>query len=120
MRNVAKDKYIFTNVCEEHPEFVAMLRKLAGDDVDASTVKLDITNLEAIRALVKQYDVKAVVNCVTWTNVDAAEDPEKYELVELLNAKAPENLAVAMKEVNDLLIHISTDYVFFWGRLSEK
>ena len=41
-----------------------------------------------------------------------AEDPEKYELVELLNSKAPENLAIAMKEVGGLLIHISTDYVF--------
>ena len=108
----AKDKYIFTDVCEEHPESIAMLRKLAGDDVDTSTVKLDITNLEDIRAMVKQHDVKAIVNCAAWTNVDGAEDPEKYELVELLNAKAPENLAIAMKEVGGLLIHISTDYVF--------
>jgi dTDP-4-dehydrorhamnose reductase len=53
-----------------------------------------------------------IVNCAAWTNVDGAEDPEKYELVELLNAKAPENLAIAMKEVNGLLVHISTDYVF--------
>ena len=53
-----------------------------------------------------------IVNCAAWTNVDGAEDPEKYELVELLNAKAPENLAVAMKEVGGLLVHISTDYVF--------
>ena len=44
--------------------------------------------------------------------MDGAEDPDKYALVEKLNAKAPENLAIAMKEVNGLLIHISTDYVF--------
>lgn len=108
----SKDKYIFTDVCEEHPESIAMLHKLAGNDVDTSTMNLDITNLEVIRATVKQYDVKAIVNCAAWTNVDGAEDPEKYELVELLNAKAPENLAIAMKEVGGLLIHISTDYVF--------
>ena len=108
----SKDKYIFTDVCEEHPESIEMLHKLAGEDVDTSTVKLDITNLEAIRQMVKENDVKVIVNCAAWTNVDAAEDPEKYELVELLNAKAPENLAVAMKEVNGLLVHISTDYVF--------
>lgn len=108
----SKDKYIFTDVCEEHPESIDMLHKLAGEDVDTSTVKLDITNLEAIRQMVKENDVKVIVNCAAWTNVDAAEDPEKYELVELLNAKAPENLAVAMKEVNGLLVHISTDYVF--------
>ena len=108
----SKDKYIFTDVCEEHPESIDMLHKLAGEDIDTSTVKLDITNLEAIRQMVKENDVKVIVNCAAWTNVDAAEDPEKYERVELLNAKAPENLAVAMKEVNGLLVHISTDYVF--------
>jgi len=108
----SQDKYIFTDVCDEHPESLEMLHKLAGDDVDASTTKLDITNLEAIRQMVKEHDVKAIINCAAWTNVDGAEDPAKFELVELLNAKAPENLAIAMKEVGGLLVHISTDYVF--------
>ena len=108
----AKDKYIFTDVCDGHPESIAMLQKLAGEDVDTSTTKLDITNLGAIRKMVQENDVKAIVNCAAWTNVDGAEDPEKYDIVELLNAKAPENLAVAMKEVNGLLVQISTDYVF--------
>ena len=62
--------------------------------------------------MVQENDVKVIVNCAAWTNVDGAEDPEKYDLVELLNATAPENLAIAMKEVNGLLVHISTDYVF--------
>jgi dTDP-4-dehydrorhamnose reductase len=108
----SKDRYIFTDVCDEHPESIEMLHKLAGDDIDTSTVNLDITNLDAIRQMVKENDVKVIVNCAAWTNVDGAEDPEKYGLVELLNAKAPENLAIAMKEANGLLIHISTDYVF--------
>ena len=115
MRIVAKgskDRYIFTDVCDEHPESIEMLHKLAGDNVDTSTTKLDITNLDAIRKMVQENDVKVIVNCAAWTNVDGAEDPEKYELVEMLNAKAPENLAIAMKEVNGLLVHISTDYVF--------
>lgn len=108
----SKDKYIFTDVCDEHPESIEMLHKLAGEEIDTSTVKLDITSLDAIRKMVQENDVKIIVNCAAWTNVDAAEDPEKYELVELLNAKAPENLAIAMKEVGGLLVHISTDYVF--------
>lgn len=115
MRIVAKDskdKYIFTDVCEEHPESVEMLHKLAGEDIETATTKLDITNLDAIRQMVKENDVKVIVNCAAWTNVDGAEDPEKRELVEMLNAKAPENLAIAMKEVGGLLVHISTDYVF--------
>ena len=98
MRLVAaesKDRYIFTDVVE-----------LPG----VETVKLDITDLEAVRTIVKENDVKAIVNCAAYTNVDKAE--EDQEFCALLNAKAPENLAVAMKEVDGLLVHVSTDYVF--------
>ncbi len=98
MRIVAKDsedKYIFTDVVE-----------VEGQD----TTILDITDLDAVRNLVKEQNVNIIVNCAAYTNVDAAEDNQ--ELAELLNAKAPENLAIAMKEVNGLLAHISTDYVF--------
>lgn len=93
----SKDKYIFTDVVEVEGQ---------------NTTILDITNLDTIRSLVKEHDVKIIVNCAAWTNVDGAEAPEKYDIVELLNAKAPENLAIAMKEVGGLLVHISTDYVF--------
>lgn len=106
----SSDKYIFTDVCDEHPESIEMLHKLAGDDINTDTTKLDITNLEAIRTMVKEKEVKVIVNCAAYTNVDKAETDQ--ELAELLNAKAPENLAIAMKEVGGLLIHISTDYVF--------
>ena len=108
----SEDRYIFTDVCDEHPESLEMLHKLAGEDVDTTTTRLDITNLDTIRTMVKENDVKVIVNCAAWTNVDGAEDPEIFDLVELLNAKAPENLAIAMKEVSGLLVHISTDYVF--------
>lgn len=115
MRILAKnsaDKYIFTDVAEASEESIAMLKKLAGDDINTGTEHLDITNLEAIREVVKSEDVEAIVNCAAWTNVDGAEDPEKYALVEKLNATAPENLAKAMKEVDGWLVQISTDYVF--------
>ncbi len=113
MRILAKnsaDKYVFTDVVDASEESIAMLKKLAGDDIDTKTTKLDITNLDAIRQIVKENDVKVIVNCAAWTNVDAAETAG--EIVETLNATAPENLAKAMKEVNGLLVHVSTDYVF--------
>ena len=106
----SKDHYIFTDVVEASAESVAMLHKLAGDSVDTTTVKLDITDIEAIRKIVLENDVKAIVNCAAYTNVDAAETNQ--ELAELLNAKAPQNLAEVMTEVGGLLVHISTDYVF--------
>lgn len=98
MRIVAKgskDKYIFTDVVE-----------VEGQE----TTILDITNLDAIRKMVSDNDVKVIVNCAAYTNVDKAETDQDF--CKLLNAKAPENLAIAMKEVGGLLVHISTDYVF--------
>lgn len=113
MRILAKnssDKYVFTDVVDASEESIAMLKKLAGDDIDTDTEHLDITNLDAIREVVKREKIEAIVNCAAYTNVDAAED--NITLAELLNAKAPENLAFTMKEFNGFLIHISTDYVF--------
>ena len=98
MRIVCKgsqDNYIFTDVIE-----------IEGQE----TTLLDITKIDAIRSLVKAQDIKVIVNCAAYTNVDKAETD--HEFCELLNAKAPENLAIAMKEVDGLLVHISTDYVF--------
>lgn len=98
MRIIAKnssDKYIFTDVVEQE---------------GVETIFLDITNFEAIRKVVAEYQVNAIVNCAAYTNVDAAENNKI--LAESLNADAPENLAKAMNEVNGWLVHISTDYVF--------
>lgn len=98
MRIVAKDSkdnYVFTDVVE-----------VEGQE----TTILDITNLDAIRAIVSDKDINVIVNCAAYTNVDAAESNET--IADKLNAEAPKNLAIAIKEVNGLLVHISTDYVF--------
>lgn len=74
---------------------------------------LDITDFDAIRAIVKAHEVSAIVNCAAWTNVDACETDEQLAaLAEKLNAVAPESLAIAMKEIGGVLFHVSTDYVF--------
>lgn len=90
MRIVARnsaDNYIFTDVAE-----------------------LDITNATAVEQMVVDNDVKVVINCAAYTNVDKAEDDSEF--AEVLNAKAVENLAVAIRKNDGLLVHISTDYVF--------
>lgn len=94
IQNVSKqstDHYIFTDVCDGYEH-------------------LDITNISAIREMVNSNDVQCIINCAAWTNVDKAETAG--EIVETLNATAPENLAKVMKEVGGLLVHVSTDYVF--------
>ena len=98
MRIISKastDRYIFTDV-----------NQVEG----VETTYLDITDPNAVHQIVAENKVEVIVNCAAYTNVDAAETNEV--LAEKLNADAPENLAKAMKEVNGLLVHISTDYVF--------
>ncbi|MBQ7533383.1 MAG: dTDP-4-dehydrorhamnose reductase [Bacteroidales bacterium] len=83
----SSDRYIFTDVEE-----------------------LDITNRDAVMNFVKENDIKVVVNCAAYTNVDKAEDDEAT--AELINAQAVKHLAEACKSNEATLIHISTDYVF--------
>lgn len=87
----SENKYIFTDVAEGYE-------------------KLDITNLEAIRQMVKENGIEVIVNCAAYTNVDKAETD--FEFANLLNNTAAGHLATAMKEVSGTLIHVSTDYVF--------
>lgn len=87
----SQDHYIFTDVCEGYTH-------------------LDITNIDDVRRMVNDNNVKCIINCAAWTNVDKAETAG--DIVETLNAVAPENLAKVMKEVGGLLVHVSTDYVF--------
>lgn len=98
MRIVSKetaDSYTFTDVV-----------KVEG----VETTILDITDAEAIKRIVKEKDIRCIVNCAAYTNVDKAESDEA--LCSKLNADAPKLLAEAMKEVGGLLVQISTDYVF--------
>lgn len=89
------DRYFFTDVNQAE---------------GVETIFLDITDREAVRKMVMDCRIDAIVNCAAYTNVDAAES--NGALAEKLNAEAPENLAVAMRETGGLLIQISTDYVF--------
>lgn len=98
IRIISKDtdyNYLFTDVIS--PEGV-------------ETTILDITDIEALRKVVLQNGIECIINCAAYTNVDKAESDEDF--CRLLNAKATQNLATVMKEVNGLLIHVSTDYVF--------
>lgn len=98
MRIVCKDtndNYTFTDVVEVE---------------GVETILLDITDADAVRKIVTEKDIRCIVNCAAYTNVDKAETDEAF--CHKLNAEAPKILAEAMKEVNGLLVQISTDYVF--------
>jgi len=78
----------------------------AGHDVDT----LDITDREAVGALVASLRPGVIVNCAAFTAVDACE--EREEEAHRVNAEAVGHLAGAADAVGALLVQISTDYVF--------
>ena len=81
------DNYIFTDVAE-----------------------LDITDADAVKKIISDNDIKVIINCAAYTNVEKAETDREF--AETLNARAVRNLADALKDNEGTLIHISTDYVF--------
>ena len=72
--------------------------------------ELDITNKEMVMNVVKREKPDCIINCAAFTAVDKAE--VAGEIVEKINADGPGNLAIAAKENDAILVHVSTDYVF--------
>lgn len=82
-----------------------------GDTVFAyDHAQLDITNGTDVLQTVQRLKPDALINCAAWTDVDGCEaDVERAYAV---NARGPENLAIASRDVNAAFVTISTDYVF--------
>lgn len=72
--------------------------------------ELDITDRDAVRSCVTDNDIRLIVNCAAYTNVDRAEGDEAAAL--RINGEAVGYMAEAMAAVGGMLVHFSTDYVF--------
>ena len=82
---------------------------------DATARILDLTDLDAVRVLLRHERPEIVVNAAAYTAVDRAE--EEPELAMRVNAEAPRVMAEEIEKYSGVLIHYSTDYVFS-GRAS--
>jgi len=89
----------------------AVRNELKDEELICTDVaELDITNLERVQEYVKNVKPDLIINCAAYTAVDKAEEQE--ELAYKINAIGPKNLAIAAKQNDSILVHISTDYVF--------
>lgn len=77
---------------------------------------LDITNKTAVDSFDWQHE-SIIINAAAWTNVDAAEKPENFHQVDLVNHQAVRFLAEAATKHNLTLIHVSSEYVFDGSRI---
>jgi dTDP-4-dehydrorhamnose reductase len=86
---------------------VAPLGRVVAIDVD----NLNLCDIEAVRAFVRELRPDIIVNAAAYTAVDRAET--EVELANTINGVIPGVLAEEMKKVGGKgIVHYSTDYVF--------
>lgn len=71
---------------------------------------MDLSNLDQVRAVVRDLRPTLIVNPAAYTAVDKAE--QESDLAMRINGEAPGVLAEEAKKLGAALIHYSTDYVF--------
>lgn len=81
-----------------------------SDTLVFPAVRCDITDFEAVRAVIDMTTPDAVINCAAYTAVDKAEDDVQNALA--VNAYGAANIAKLCCERGIAFVHISTDYVF--------
>lgn len=89
----------------------SVIKRFENEELILTDVKeLDITDSEAVETFIRNNKPDVIINCAAYTAVDKAE--EALEIARKINADGPKNLAIAAKNNNCILVHISTDYVF--------
>jgi len=71
---------------------------------------VDITNEDAIMKLMKRERPAIVINAAAYTDVDGCEDNRVYAFA--VNGNGPGYIAHSCDEVDAILVHFSTDYIF--------
>jgi dTDP-4-dehydrorhamnose reductase / dTDP-4-dehydrorhamnose 3,5-epimerase len=87
-------------LCIVFPKAIALTRQ-----------ELDITDEAAVKSFDWQLN-SVIINAAAWTDVDAAENPENFQQVDLVNHRAVRYLAEAATTHGLTLVHISSEYVF--------
>jgi dTDP-4-dehydrorhamnose reductase len=77
---------------------------------DTPCRSLDVTDLDAVRATVREVRPTVIVNAAAYTAVDRAET--EIDLATTINAIVPGILAEEARQLGCALVHYSTDYVF--------
>ena len=75
-------------------------------------ISLDLTDKEAVKETVRFLKPDVIIHCAAWTAVDLAEEEENKEKVWAINVEGTRNLAQAARDIDAIMVYLSTDYVF--------
>lgn len=92
-------------------DLVALLGN-RGHGIDVADI--DITSPESVFTVIARLKPEVVINCAAFTDVDGCESD--VETAMAVNGEGVAFLAMACRDINALLVQISTDYVFDGGK----
>ncbi|HEC12687.1 MAG TPA: dTDP-4-dehydrorhamnose reductase [Acidiferrobacteraceae bacterium] len=81
-----------------------------GSVVSLGRSDLDLTDIDGIGRCIAEHQPEIIINAAAYTAVDKAE--KEPDLASIINSDAPAAMASAAKDIDAMLIHYSTDYVF--------
>ena len=93
----------------------ALARELADYDMVVGDLPdFDLTDFKNLNEKIRQIKPEVLINCAAYTDVDGCE--QNAEAAERVNGEALSNLAKICSELDVILVHYSTDYVFDGGQ----
>jgi dTDP-4-dehydrorhamnose reductase len=91
-------------------EFQNNVSKSKDDFYFTDETELDITNKNHVLNYVSNNQIKLIINCAAYTNVNESETNKKLAIK--INSRAIKNLVEICEEEKLKMIHFSTDYVY--------
>ncbi len=91
-------------------ELVQLLKERGYTVHPFNRASVDITNYSLLEQTLGPLDPHAVINAAAYNQVDVAE--QEPQAAYAANGLGVRNLAVACRQLDSLLVHFSTDYVF--------
>jgi dTDP-4-dehydrorhamnose reductase len=107
---MSRKAVVFGSAGQLGTELVRTLRERGYAVEGWDRAEVDITDAAAVEQALAGCDPEVVYNAAAYNQVDVAEKEPRAAF--LVNALAVRNLALACRQVDALLVHFSTDYVF--------
>ena len=91
-------------------DLVNIFKDTDNDIIPLTCADIDITDFRWSKSVLENIKPEIVINCAAYVRVDDAEDiPEKAFDTNTIGTR---NIVIICKEIESILVHISTDYIF--------